>query len=91
MSLLEWHIGAGLDWIGPLPARPRDTVGCSVNAVHISRFAHTRSDHEVSIETYYKVQLTPWASFRPDLQYIVTPGGNQRDAVVASVRFIFSF
>ena len=30
---------------------------------------------EYPSEFYYKIQVTPWFDFRPDLQYIVHPGG----------------
>ena len=33
--------------------------------------------HTEVIEAFYKVQLTKWAYFKPDVQYIVNPAGNR--------------
>ena len=46
---------------------------------------------ETAIEAFYKYQLTEFMSVKPDLQYIVNPGGAGRDAIVAGVRLEISF
>ena len=46
---------------------------------------------ETAIEAFYKYQLTEFMSIKPDLQYIVNPGGDGRDAIVAGVRLGMSF
>ena len=44
---------------------------------------------EWNAELYYGFQLTPWLAVRPNLQYIVHPGANNRvdDAWVAGAMF----
>jgi len=41
----------------------------------------------MAIELFYKAQLTPYIMVQPDLQYIVNPGGENRDAFVGGLRF----
>ncbi len=46
------------------------------------------ADNETVFESYYNIVVTPWLHISPDIQYIVTPGGDKtnRDAVVLAVR-----
>ena len=50
-------------------------------------------DSEMVIEATYKAQLTPWWTLQPDLQIIVTPGGerNCANAIVVGLRTAVSF
>ena len=45
------------------------------------------TNQETVVEVFYKAQITPLLSVQPDLQYIVSPSGIHRDALVAGVRF----
>jgi porin len=91
ISAVQWHLGAGVAWTGPLPKRNRDVLGTGVQAVRFNSAAGLNSNSEVAIETFYRLQITPWACIKPDLQYITTPGGSHPDAFVATVRFIINF
>ncbi|QDU56512.1 carbohydrate porin [Aeoliella mucimassa] len=42
---------------------------------------------ETALEWFYLYEATPWLQLQPDLQYIVTPGGSGRDALVVGLRF----
>jgi porin len=46
---------------------------------------------ETAIEMFYKLQLTPFFSIKPDLQYIVNPGGDLPNAFVAGLRMEVAF
>ena len=94
ISAIDQHIGAGIAWTGPLqkPDRAADVMGIGASYVHFSEQAQLPKDHELAIETFYKIQLKPWFSVQPDLQYIINPGGAAgRDAVVATVRVELDF
>jgi porin len=83
------HASAGVVWRGALPERDADVVGAGVSWVQFTNEpgAGFTDDAETAIELFYKVQVTPWLSVKPDLQYIVNPGGvGLDDALVASVR-----
>ena len=36
---------------------------------------------------FYKAQITPLMSVQPDIQYVISPSGIYRDALVVGVRF----
>jgi porin len=88
---IDWHIGGGVAWRGPFPARPQDVAGLSPQYAHISPEAGLPHSYELAIETFYKFQVTPWAAFMPDLQYIVNPGGQYFNALVGTLRLTVNF
>lgn len=44
---------------------------------------------ETALELTYRVDLAPWLSIQPDLQYVINPGADpaRRDALVVGLRF----
>ncbi len=90
---ISQYYGAGIQWTGPLPDRDDDIMGLAVGHASLSgrvQALESRFD-ETAIEWFYKAQLTPWFSVMPDLQYIVNPGGDGRDALVVGLRTQISF
>jgi porin len=88
------YAGAGLTWTGPMELRKDDTVGVGLAYAHLSNEpgAGFDKDYELSVETYYGFQVTPYLLVKPDLQYIFNPGGSdQGDALVATLRVSFAF
>lgn len=102
-SFLEWgqtqrtinpidrHVGGGITWTGLLPHRPNDVLGFTPQYAHISELAGLPYSYEMAFETFYRIKVTPWATFQPDLQYIAHPGGQYRDAVVLTLHLIVHF
>jgi porin len=89
---VDHHVAAGLAWTGLLDGRDADVVGLGATWVHFSADAGFPGDGELAIETFYRLQLTPWFSVKPDLQYIVNPsGGAADDALVATLRLEAAF
>jgi porin len=91
INALDWHIGGGVAWRGLFSARPQDVAGFSPQYAHISPEAGLPHSYELAIETFYKFQITPWAAFMPDLQYIVNPGGRYPSALVGTLRLTVNF
>ncbi len=85
--------GFGGQYTGLIPTRDADVTGLGVFHAHLSgRIQSLESRHsETAIELFHKVQLTPFFSIKPDVQYIVNPGGDGRDAIVAGVRLEMIF
>ena len=84
---VEHHLSAGMAWTGAIPTRDADVVGTGVTYAHFSDDAGFAGDGETTIEAFYRVQVTPWFSIKPDLQYILDPsGGDVDDALVAQLR-----
>ncbi|MGD0460900.1 MAG: carbohydrate porin [Tepidisphaeraceae bacterium] len=91
INAIDQHIGGGITWTGPIDARPGDILGFSPQYAHISSQAGLTRPYELALETFYQWQLTAWALFQPDLQYIVHPGGTYANALVATLRLQISF
>ncbi len=82
------HLAGGLVYRGLVPHRDEDVLGAGVSWVELFQGG---SNQETVVELFYKAQLTPKLSFQPDLQYISTPSGIYKDALVAGVRYQAAF
>ena len=92
----DLHVGAGVVWTGAIPTRDADVLGLMASYVHFGdpvRSAGTIvEDHELNVQAFYKVQVTPWLALKPDVQYIANPGGTRRpDAFVGTLRLEVTF
>lgn len=81
------HLAGGLNWTGPFASRSDDALGLYCSFVDLSEDAGY-ADDELVIELFYKLQLTPFMSIKPDLQYIINPSGDSTldDALVLGFR-----
>jgi porin len=95
VSPIAMHVGAGLTWTGPLPARADDVLGLGFTYVHLSDAsgAGFGCDYECAIECFYRLSLTPAIHLQPDIQYILHSGGvpDRPDALVATLRVVVEF
>jgi len=91
VSQIWQHVGGGVTWKGFLPQREDDEIGFSPQCAFISSQAALTYPYEFIMECFYQTKLTPWATFQPDLQYIVHPGGQYRNALVGTVRLSIQF
>jgi len=101
-NVIGWYFDTGFNFTGFLPGRDNDVAGI---AFARSSFSRSFSDYQQSanatdafnsemvIEATYRAQLTPWWMLQPDLQIILTPGGerNSPNAVVLGLRTAISF
>ncbi len=92
-NLVEWAADAGLVYKGLFPGRDWDSLGASfawmwmsddvasaqrvVNAIAPGTFSPV--DYEGLIEVTYKAQVTAWWTLQPSLQWVMHPGGSQKD------------
>lgn len=91
---IEHHIGGGLTWRGAIPGRDDDVIGLGASLVTFSDEpgADFDDDYELNIETFYKIQLTPYLGVTFDLQHISNPGGaGLRDALMGTLRLEVAF
>lgn len=94
VSVIEHHLGLGAQWTGAVPSRDADVLGLMMSRAVLSDEpgAGFTEDAETAFELFYKLQLVPNLSLKPDLQYIVAPGGGGLDdAWVATLRLELSF
>ncbi len=83
ISEANHHASLGVLVSGPWASRAIDTTGAMVTWVDLSdRDAAGYSRNETAIELFYRFQLTPFFSLKPDLQLIDDPGGIDEDTVV---------
>lgn len=88
----ERYVGAGLQWTGAINGRDEDVLGAGIFHVKLSEEGGFAEDSETAYELFYKAQITPWFSMKPDVQIIVNPGGSgNSDAVVFGLRTELSF
>ncbi len=98
-NLIMIDAQAGLAWTGPFSARPDDVLGLAfgydgigssqINLIQDQNAAggtpQPIPDYEMVAELAYQIEITPWWSVTPDLQYIVHPGGNIADPLNSSI------
>ncbi len=90
---ISQYYGVGIQWTGALAGRDDDIMGFAVGHASLSGRVQSLEGRfsETAIELFYKAQVTPWFSVMPDLQYIINPGGDGRDAFVVGLRTQISF
>jgi porin len=85
ITTIDRHFGGGITWKG-LPTGRGDELGFALQQAHISEAADLPASHETAWEVFYMAELSPWLMIEPDLQYIVSPGGQYQDALVLTAR-----
>jgi porin len=89
ISEVEHHASTGVQIQSLLTNRPDDLSGLMASYVAFSDApgAGFSDDHELAIEAFHAIQAADWLTIKPDLQYIVNPGGmGLDDATVATLR-----
>ncbi len=98
---VAYYAGVGAVYTGLFRERPEDRLGLGVAAAFAGHEFERASEAdgsavkgaEVAIELSYRMQLTPWLSFQPDLQYVIHPGFDDHvdDALVLGARGELAF
>jgi len=100
---IDNQIAGGLTFLGPLGGRPMDDIGFAVGRNHVNSRAawaellaapgSAHVDCEYVSELYYSLHARPWLIVRPNLQYIVHPGGFHQatDVVVLGTKTSITF
>jgi porin len=105
---LDRQLAMGVQYKGPFERSPQDAVGLAVGATHNNeRFSDSVSQnnirtggniiagsgHEYVSELYYAWAPVPSVSLRPNVQYILHPGGTSRNsnAFVIGLKCIVAF
>ena len=94
-NFIQEYYGGGLVYRGLIPERDNDVVGLALaNILYSSPYRQvnaasgtTIGSNETAIELFYKLLPSPYLSLQPDLQYILNPGGQYKDALVPGLRF----
>ena len=91
------YLGAGLVYTGFLTGTGRDQLGLAAAYGGFSRLSRIgASDNggdlgpqETNVELTYQYQVKKWLFLQPDVQYVISPGGDPlyKNAIVAGLRF----
>jgi porin len=91
-SEITQFVGAGVQWTGPIQGRDEDVLGTAVYYSKVSEEAGFRLNSETAVEVYYKIQVCPNLTVKPDLQYIANPGADSsKDSLAVGMRIEMSY
>lgn len=92
-STTDRQFAAGLIFTGPFDGRPMDSIGFAGGVTYVNgRVADSQSqenaaglgpvavqDNEYAFELFYTLQVAPGLYFRPNIQYVIDPGGTDEN------------
>jgi porin len=96
-SLMNFYIDGGLNYKGLITTRDNDVLGVAFAYGHLNNNPEDNEGssfpgYEMVFEATYQMELTPWLSFQPDLQYVIHPSGTDiANALVLGVQATVSF
>jgi porin len=103
----DYQIAGGLTYTGPFRSRPEDDIGFAVGTTHVnSRIAWSEElqnlaglgpiavqSCEYTMEFYYTYRPLPGLQVRPNIQYVINPGGTTANpnALVFGLKTVANF
>jgi len=96
-SFINFYVDGGLSYKGLIPTRDHDILGVAFAYGHLSTNAQDNEGrstpgYEIVLEATYQMELTPWLSLQPDVQYVIHPSGTDiANALVLGAQATVSF
>ena len=90
---VPYYGGLGLVFKGITTKRKDDSIGIAFGWHQFDRQLHkieNRTSEKV-IELFYKIKVTEFLYIQPDIQYIIKPGGNEKNAFAIGLRSCITF
>ena len=103
----DYQVAGGLTYTGPFQSRPEDDIGFAVGTTHVnSRVAFAEElqnlaglgpvavqSNEYSLEFYYTYRPLAGLQVRPNIQYVINPGGTTANpnALVFGLKTVANF
>ncbi|MBQ3642663.1 carbohydrate porin [bacterium] len=90
---VPYYGGGGVVLQGTTEKRKADSIGIAFGWHQFDRQLH-RTQHKTAekvIELFYKIKLTEFLYIQPDFQYIIKPGGNEKNAFAIGLRSCIVF
>ena len=84
LSAIEESFVGGIVYRGLIPGRDADVIGGGVAWAELNQGG---TNQETVAEAFYKLQVSPSFSVKPDIQYIASPSGVHPDALAVGFRF----
>lgn len=94
-SVTDNQVAAGLFYTGLIASRPKDDLAFAIARTNVNGRSLlglapgvARPRAEYAVELAYGIQAFSWLSVRPNVQYIIDPGGfdSARDVVVLGIK-----
>jgi len=90
-AAIDSQLTLALTYMGALPSRPADVIGFAIGRTHANPRAFDFSAIPASLqpgseyagELYYGFDVLGWLTLRPNLQYVIHPGGLRQLSDVA--------
>ena len=96
-SVINFYFDGGLNYKGLIPTRDNDVLGVAFAYGHLNNnpqgnHGSSNPGYEIVLEATYQMELTPWLSLQPDVQYVIHPSGTDiANALVLGAQATFSF
>lgn len=96
-NMVHYYIGGGFRYHGILPNRFKDQLGIAIAHISLSKnyvnYATPSVFTETSIEVYYAFRFGGRYCVQPDMQYVVNPGSDRKNAnsLVGLLRFSLTY
>ena len=96
-SLMNFYIDGGLNYKGLFPTRDNDVLGVAFAYGHLTNNPQENDGgsfpgYEMVLEATYQMEITPWLTVQPDVQYVIHPSGADiGNALVSGAQATVSF
>ncbi len=90
LTEMSQHVGAGVT-TDHFMLQKKAQIGVGVTAVRLSDLIDTQKSWETVAEVFVKFSLNESISVKPDLQYVMSPAGDDRNVWVSTLRFALTF
>ena len=102
INIINPYLDGGCNFTGFIPGRDHDVwgfaaarswIGGAYNNFNQTVNGASSSTAETVVEATYRIQISPWWTLQPDLQYIVQPSGSiiAHDALILGCRSSIQF
>ena len=90
---VPYYFGLGAVLNGVNEKRKKDSIGIAFGWHQFNKDLHRLENRtaEKVIELFYKIKLTEFLYIQPDIQYIIKPGGNEKNAFAIGLRTCIVF
>ena len=90
---VPYYYGGGFVFKGISKSRKDDSIGLAFGWHQFDKELHKTNNQtaEKVLELFYKIKLTNFLYIQPDLQYIIKPSGNEKNAFALGVRSCIVF
>ncbi|MBR2069438.1 MAG: carbohydrate porin [Candidatus Gastranaerophilales bacterium] len=90
---VPYYYGAGLVFKGITEKRKDDSIGLAFGWHQFDKELNKANNQtaESVVELFYKIKLTNFLYIQPDIQYIIKPSGNEKNAIAVGLRSCIVF